>query len=231
MDDISARLQRLRARISAAEERFGRPAGAVTWIAVTKGQAAAAVAAVAAAGQRRFGESYVQEALPKMEALADAGLEWHFIGRLQSNKARFIAPRFAWVHSIDNLKIAAALNAQRPAELPRLNVCIQVNASGEGQKGGVEPVHAAALADAIGGMERLCLRGVMAIPAPSEESAAQRRAFKLVYDIYRTLQARLPALDTLSMGMSHDLEAAVAEGATLLRIGTALFGPRPPKQA
>lgn len=227
MDDIAARLARVQGRIRAAEERFHRPPGSVGWIAVSKGQPAAAIAAVAAAGQNRFGESYVQEALTKQEAPAGDGREWHFIGRLQSNKAKLIARRFAWVHSVDGIKAAAALHAQRPAGLPPLNVCIQVKVSGEAQKGGIEPAHAAALADAIDAMERLRLRGVMAIPAPSDDCAAQRRAFKLVYDTYRALQATRPALDTLSMGMSHDLEAAVAEGATLLRIGTALFGPRP----
>lgn len=227
MSDIKDRLDAVRRRIAAAEAQYDRPAGSVALLAVSKGQPATAVAAAAAAGQRLFGESYVQEALPKIEALAGEGLEWHFIGRLQSNKAKFIGRRFAWVHSLDNLKAAEALDRHRPAGSPPLNVCIQVNACGERQKSGVAPERVPALAEAVAGLARLRLRGLMTIPVPSDDFSEQRHAFGIVAERWRQCRAAGLALDTLSMGMSRDLEAAICEGATIVRIGTAVFGPRP----
>ena len=199
---------------------------ALTLIAVSKAQPAERLAELADLGQRDFGESYVQEALPKLDALEGRGLIWHFIGPLQSNKTRPIAERFDWVHSVDRLKIAERLSAQRPAGLPPLNVCLEVNISGEASKGGVLPADLAALAQAVTTLPRLRLRGLMAIPAPSDDSATQRAAFHLLHKLLGQLRAAGLDLDVLSMGMSDDLEAAIAEGATHLRIGTALFGAR-----
>jgi len=184
------------------------------------------VRALADVGQREFGENYVQEALEKQAALRDLPLEWHFIGPIQSNKTRAIAENFSWVHSIDRLKIAERLSAQRPPGLPPLQVCVEVNVSGEASKGGVAPAELPALADAVSKLSGLRLRGLMAIPAPAQEVAAQRAAFRQVREALDALVARGHALDTLSMGMSGDLEAAILEGATIVRIGTALFGER-----
>jgi len=178
-------------------------------------------------GVRRFGENYLQEALQKIEALADLDLEWHFIGPIQSNKTRAIAEHFDWVHSVDRLKIARRLNEQRPAALAPLNVCLQLNVSAEQSKSGAEPAQLAALAAEVAALPRLRLRGLMAIPAATEDVARQRAAFRCMGEAQAQLQAAGLELDTLSMGMSGDLEAAIAEGATLVRIGTALFGPRP----
>ncbi len=214
-----------------AEQRYGRPAGSVALLAVSKQQPATAIAEVAAAGQTRFGENYLQEALPKMAALAEgeqAELEWHFIGPIQSNKTRLIAENFAWVHSVDRLKIAQRLSMQRPGELEPLNLCLQVNISGEASKSGVEPAELAELAMAVAALPRLRLRGLMAIPAPCDDFAEQRRACARLREWQEQLAGSGLLLDTLSMGMSDDLEAAIAEGATLVRIGTAIFGPRQP---
>jgi len=185
-----------------------------------------AVRAVAACGQQAFGENYAQEALAKMVALAGLPFEWHFIGPVQSNKTRQIAENFAWVHSVDRLKIAERLSAQRPSSLPPLSVCIEVNVSGEASKGGVAPAELAALVDAAGKLPGLAVRGLMAIPAAETDPAAQRAAFRQVRALFDDLVARGHALDTLSMGMSADLEAAILEGATIVRVGTALFGSR-----
>lgn len=218
-------LAAVRARMARAERNAGRPADSSELLAVSKGFPPRAIRALADAGQRRFGESYLTEALPKMAELADLGLEWHFIGPLQSNKTRAVAEHFAWVHSIDRLKTAQRLNDQRPPALPPLQVCIQINISGETQKSGAAPEEASALIRAVAQLPRLRLRGLMAIPAPDPDSARRRAAFRRLHDIYRT-HAADHALDTLSMGMSDDLEDAIAEGATLLRVGSALFGER-----
>lgn len=196
-------------------------------LAVSKTKPAAALREAYAAGLRDFGENYLQEALGKQQELADLPLSWHFIGPIQSNKTRAIAEHFAWVHSVDRLKIAQRLSEQRPAELPPLNICIQVNVSGEASKSGCTPADLPDLARAISALPRLQLRGLMAIPEPTEDRAAQEAAFAAVQALNNQLRDNLNLpLDTLSMGMSHDLEAAIAQGATWVRIGTALFGAR-----
>lgn len=224
--EFADRLRAVRDRIHAAEQRFQRPPGAVRLLAVSKTQPVTAVAAMAAAGQTGFGENYVQEALDKMTELAALALEWHFIGPIQANKTRPIAERFAWVHSVDRLKLAERLSAQRPVSLPPLNVCLQVNIDREPTKHGLDPAEVSAIAAAVAVLPRLRLRGLMAIPAPTTDFAAQRPAFARLRILQDQLTAAGLALDTLSMGMSDDLEAAIAEGATLVRVGTALFGPR-----
>ena len=218
----AARLAAVRARIAAAERAAGRPPGAVTLIAVAKTRSAGEIRAMADAGVRDIGENYLQEALGKQDALADPDLCWHFIGAVQSNKTRILAERFAWVHTVDRLKIARRLSEARPAELPPLNLCVQVNLDAEPTKAGVAPEQAAALVEAVAALPRVRMRGLMAIPAPRMDAAAQREALAGL----ARLAATLPELDVLSMGMSDDLEAAVAAGATHVRIGTALFGPR-----
>lgn len=195
-------------------------------LAVSKTRGAEEVRAAAALGLRDFGENYVQEGLAKIESLTGLNLCWHFIGPIQSNKTRAIAEHFDWVHSVDRLKIAQRLSAQRPAQLPDLQVCLQVNISGEDSKSGVDPTELTALATAVAQLPRLQLRGLMAIPAPSDTLARQREPFARLRNALVELQATLPMLDTLSMGMSGDLEAAIAEGATIVRVGTDLFGPR-----
>lgn len=224
--DFVGRRQAVLARIRAAEQRFQRPAGAVRLLAVSKIQPTAAMIALAAAGQCCFGENYVQEALDKIAELAALRLEWHLIGPLQANKTRTVAENFAWVHSVDRLKIAERLNAQRPADLPPLNVCLQVNIDREPAKHGLDLGAVATVAQAVAELPHLRLRGLMAIPAPAADFAAQRRPLARLRELQESLNAAGLALDTLSMGMSDDLEAAIAEGATLVRIGTALFGPR-----
>lgn len=226
MTSISANLQALRSRICAACVAAGRPAEAVRLLAVSKTWPAASVREAAAAGQQAFGENYVQEAVEKVAELADEGLEWHFIGPLQSNKTRLVAENFAWVHTVDRLKIAERLAAQRPSELPPLQVCIQVNVSGEASKSGCAPDQAAALARAVAGLTTLRLRGLMAIPEPCDDTRLQRNRFALLRQLRERINEEGLALDTLSMGMSHDLEAAIMEGATLVRVGTAIFGQR-----
>ncbi len=229
MTTASTRLQQVVARIRAAEQRFGRPPGSVTLLAVSKLHPVSAIAEVAAAGQTRFGENYLQEALDKMKALAGLDLEWHFIGPIQTNKTRGIAGHFDWVHSVDRLKVARRLSEQRPAGLAPLNVCLEVNISGEASKTGLQPAELGELAAAVAELPRLRLRGLMAIPAPSEDFVEQRRVCARLRECQEALRSSGFALDTLSMGMSADLEAAVAEGATMVRIGTAIFGPRPPR--
>lgn len=226
MTDVAARLAAVHARIRMLARRWGREPEHIALLAVSKTQPAGAVREALAAGQRRFGESYLQEALAKIEALADRDPEWHFIGPVQSNKTRDIAARFSWVHSVDRLKIARRLSEQRPATLPPLNVCLQVNISGEASKSGTTPAALPALARAIAGLPRLRLRGLMAIPAPAPDLARQREPYRRLREALDRLVADGLALDTLSMGMSGDLEAAIAEGSTLLRVGTAIFGPR-----
>ena len=195
-------------------------------LAVSKTWPADSVREAAAAGQRAFGENYVQEGVAKVEALAGLGLEWHFIGPLQSNKTRLVANSFAWVHSIDRLKIAERLSEQRDVHLPPLEVCIQVNVSGEASKSGVAPDDLPELARAVSALPRLRLRGLMAIPEPTSDVALQRARFASLRQLREQLNAGGLQLDTLSMGMSDDLEAAIAEGSTMVRVGTAIFGGR-----
>ena len=226
MTTIAARLDAVRARIAAAARHAGRDPADVKLLAVSKTWPAEAVREAAAAGQRAFGENYVQEGVDKVEALRALGLEWHFIGPLQSNKTRPVANAFDWVHGIDRLKIAERLSAQRDVHLPPLNVCIQVNVSGEDSKSGVAPDEAGALAHAVAALPRLRLRGLMCIPEPSADEAVLRARFAVLRGLYDGLRAAGLALDTLSMGMSHDLEPAIAEGANIVRVGTAIFGER-----
>lgn len=226
MTTIPANLQAVKQRIAAACAAAGRDAAEVALLAVTKTWPVAYVRAAAEAGQRSFGESYVQEAIPKIAALAALGLEWHFIGPLQSNKTRQVAESFDWVHSVERLKIAERLSAQRPAHLPPLNVCVEVNLSGEESKSGCRPEEAPALCRAVAALPNLRLRGLMAIPEPTEDAALARRRFAELRAMRDVLNAEGMRLDTLSMGMSHDLEAAISEGATIVRVGTAIFGER-----
>lgn len=225
------RLRAVQARIVQAAHDAGRADDSVRLLAVSKTFGADAVRALAACGQRAFGENYLQEALEKQALLGDLPLVWHFIGPIQSNKTRAIAERFSWVHGIDRLKIADRLSAQRPPDLPPLQVCIEVNVSGEASKGGVPVAELPALAEAVSKLPRLRLRGLMAIPAPTPDPDAQRAAFRQVREACEGLRAGGHALDTLSMGMSADLEAAILEGATIVRVGTALFGERTRKHA
>ena len=226
MATIEANLQAVRERIARAARACGRDAADITLLAVSKTFGANAVSAAQACGQHAFGENYVQEALEKITSLGDSALEWHFIGPLQSNKTRALTENFAWVHSVDRAKIAERLAAARPVELAPLQVCIQVNIGGEDTKSGIAPDDVAALAHAIGALPRLTLRGLMAIPPASDDVRVQRRHFAALREIKERLNAGGFALDTLSMGMSADLEAAIAEGATIVRIGTAIFGER-----
>ncbi|WP_324710714.1 YggS family pyridoxal phosphate-dependent enzyme [Pseudomonas citronellolis] len=223
MSTIAENIAKVRERIREAEQACGRPSGSVALLAVSKTKPAADIREAHAAGLDDFGENYLQEALGKQVELADLALTWHFIGPIQSNKTRPIAEHFHWVHSVDRLKVAERLSAQRPAHLPPLNVCLQVNVSAEASKSGCAPEELPALARAVAALPNLKLRGLMAIPEPTEDVAAQRAAFARLRELLTALNL---GLDTLSMGMSHDLEAAIAEGATWVRIGTALFGAR-----
>lgn len=223
MSTIAENISTLAERIHNAAQVSRRDPGSVGLLAVSKTKPASDLREAFSAGLRDFGENYLQEALGKQTELSDLPLIWHFIGPIQSNKTRAIAENFAWVHSVDRLKIAQRLSEQRPADLPPLNVCIQVNVSGEASKSGCAPEDLPALAQAIIALPNLRLRGLMAIPEPTDDSDEQNAAFAAV----RTLQDQLNLpLDTLSMGMSHDLEAAITQGATWVRIGTALFGAR-----
>jgi pyridoxal phosphate enzyme (YggS family) len=226
MDTIEKRLQAVKSRIARACAAHRRDPRDIVLVAVSKTFPPDAVRAAHAAGQRDFGENQVQEAVAKLEALADLDLVWHFIGPIQSNKTRPVAERFAWVHSIDRLKIAERLSAQRPERLPPLQACIQVNVSGEATKSGVAPEAAPALARAVALLPHLRLRGLMAIPEPTDDPALQRRRFEDLRALKDRLGAQGLALDALSMGMSDDLEAAIAAGATMVRVGTAIFGAR-----
>ncbi|MHA3734550.1 YggS family pyridoxal phosphate-dependent enzyme [Pseudomonas sp. Eth.TT006] len=223
MSTIADNILQVSSRIQTATQAAHRPENSVQLLAVSKTKPAEALREAYAAGLRDFGENYLQEALGKQLELADLPLIWHFIGPIQSNKTRAIAEHFDWVHSVDRLKIAQRLSEQRPAELPPLNICIQVNVSGEASKSGCTAADLPALAEAISALPRLKLRGLMAIPEPTDDRAAQDAAFAAVQRLQASLN--LP-LDTLSMGMSHDLESAIAQGATWVRIGTALFGAR-----
>ena len=224
MNAIADGLADVRRRLAEAERRAGRAEGSVGLVAVGKTWPASALAEAYRLGQRDFGENYLQEALAKQDGLQGSDIVWHFIGPIQSNKTRPLAERFHWVHGVDRLKIAQRLSEQRPSDLPPLNVCLQVNVSGEDSKSGVALAGLKPLAEAVAGLPRIKLRGLMAIPAPSEDFEEQRRAFRALRLALEDLA--LEGLDTLSMGMSHDLEAAVLEGATLVRVGTAIFGER-----
>ncbi|TAK41147.1 MAG: YggS family pyridoxal phosphate-dependent enzyme [Betaproteobacteria bacterium] len=226
MGAIRANLQAVNARIARAAQAAGRDARAVRLLAVSKTHPAALVDEAYQAGQLAFGENYVQEALQKMDALARLPLEWHLVGPLQSNKTRLVAERFAWLHTLESDRIARRLSAQRPASLPPLEVLLQVNISGEATKSGIAPERAPALAQAVAALPRLRLRGLMAIPEPSPDGVVQRARFRAVRQLFEHLVREGLALDTLSLGMSDDLEAAVAEGSTLVRVGTAIFGAR-----
>lgn len=223
---IADNISEVRARVARAARACGRDPQAITILAVSKTFDHLAVKEAMQAGQRDFGENYLQEALDKQQAVAQPGLIWHFIGPIQSNKTRGIAENFAWVHSLDRLKIAERLSAQRPVSAPPLNVCIEVNVSGEASKSGVLPEALGPFADEVTLLPQLKLRGLMAIPAPTPDPVRQRAAFRQVRELFDSLNQRGSHLDTLSMGMSADLEAAIAEGATLVRIGTAIFGLR-----
>ena len=226
MSSIAEHLNAVLARIQKAENRFQRLSGSVTLLAVSKTKPATMIAAAATAGQRHFGESYLQEALEKITALANLPLNWHFIGPVQANKTRRIAEHFCWVHSVDRLKIANRLSEQRPDHLPPLNVCLQVNISREANKHGLRIEELSQVAHAVAKLPRLRLRGLMAIPAATNEFAAQRRPYGQLRELQQKLISSVLSLDTLSMGMSADLEAAIAEGSTIVRIGTAIFGSR-----
>lgn len=239
MSRIADNMQGVHARIADAAEKVSRDVQTISLLAVSKTFDAQAVLAAAQAGQREFGENYLQESLEKIDELArlqnngdmpagvDASLlKWHFIGPIQSNKTRPLAEHFDWVHSVDREKIAQRLSEQRPPQLPPLNICIQVNISGEDSKSGVAPADVAALARTIAGLPRLRLRGLMAIPRAADAFEAQRVPFRALHMLYLQLQKEGLPLDTLSIGMSADLEAAIAEGATIVRIGSAIFGQR-----
>lgn len=227
---VAGALAAVRERIAAAERRFDRAPGSVSLVAVAKTKPASLIREAWEAGQRQFGENFVQEAIAKLDELSrlsgPGGIEWHFVGALQANKSRTVAERFDWVQTVDRLRIARRLSDQRPAWLPPLNVCLQVNVSEESTKSGVRIDEAAELAAAVAELPRLRLRGLMTIPLPCAGFERQRAVLRPLVDVYERLRGDGLALDTLSMGMTDDLEAAVAEGATMVRIGTAVFGPR-----
>ncbi|WP_313654881.1 YggS family pyridoxal phosphate-dependent enzyme [Pantoea sp.] len=227
MTSIQQNLQQVRQRIAAAAARCGRASEEITLLAVSKTKPASAVEAAFAAGQTAFGENYVQEGVEKVQALAaHPELVWHFIGPLQSNKSRLVAENFAWCHTIDRPRIAQRLNDQRPATLPPLNVLIQVNISDENSKSGIMLEAVSGLAEQIAGLPRLRLRGLMAIPAAESDYARQLAVCQQMAEAFRQLQQQYPDIDTLSLGMSDDMEAAIAAGSTMVRIGTAIFGAR-----
>jgi PLP dependent protein len=229
MSSIPANLQQVGGRIAASCAAARRPVQSVTLLAVSKTQPSSAVRDAFNAGQRSFGENYVQEALDKIAALQDlrADVQWHLIGPLQSNKTKAVAEVFDWVHSVDRLKVAERLSAQRPSTMAPLNVCLQVNVSGEATKSGVMPADVAALAQAVARLPGLKLRGLMSIPEPTDDVAVQRQQHAMLAGLLRQLNAdHALHLDTLSMGMSADMDAAIAEGATIVRVGTAIFGAR-----
>nr|WP_297461148.1 YggS family pyridoxal phosphate-dependent enzyme [uncultured Halomonas sp.] len=229
---VSESLNATRQRLAQALRDANRPADDARLLAVSKTKPVVLIREAYACGQREFGENYLQEALDKQAELADLDdIVWHFIGPLQSNKTRDVAERFDWVHSLDRAKVAHRLSRQRPSALGPLNVCLQVNVSGEASKSGVAPQALDALADEVAALPNLCLRGLMTIPAPASDRAAQRQPLARLRQLQEALRQRLPQapLDTLSMGMSDDLEAAVLEGATLVRLGSAIFGARTPR--
>ena len=226
MNNLLECLQRVRREIAEAERQFGREPGSVKLLAVSKTRAAGDVLVLAQLGVSDFGENYVQEARGKIGQLQEHPLRWHFIGPVQSNKTGQVAEHFDWAHSVDRIKVARRLNAARPAHRPPLNICIQVNVDAEATKSGIGPDEVEQLAGQILPLSRLNLRGLMALPAPTEDFAAQRRAFMKLRRLQERLNETGYRLDTLSMGTTNDMRAAIAEGATVIRIGTALFGPR-----
>lgn len=223
---LANNIAKLQQRVRLSAQKSQRSACDILALAVSKTRPAGDIRLAHSCGMNEFGESYLREALEKIEELQDLPLVWHFIGPIQSNKTRQIAAHFDWVHSVDRSKIARRLNEQRPPQLPPLQVCVQVNISGEASKSGADPAQLESLVEEIEALPRLQLRGLMAIPAPSSDTTAQRQAFAAVRERMQALRDLAPGMDTLSMGMSGDLEAAVAEGATIVRVGTALFGPR-----
>jgi PLP dependent protein len=227
---IAANLQALRAEIASAAAAAHRTEDSVTLVAVSKGHGAERVRAIAARGVTNFGESYLQEALPKIDSMRDLPLIWHFIGRIQANKSASIAAAFDWVHGVDRLKIAERLSAQRPHYAPPLQVCIQVAIAGESGKAGVEPALAAGLARSVRALPRLRLRGLMCILPAGQSGEDNRHAFHALALLLQQINAQVGGLDTLSMGMSSDFREAIQQGATLIRVGTAIFGPRPNAQ-
>jgi PLP dependent protein len=226
MTTIASNLQAVRDAITATAAKAGRRAGEISLLAVSKTFPPEVLREAYQAGQTRFAESYVQEAMDKIAALQGLAIEWHFIGPIQSNKTRAIAENFSWVHSVDRVKVAERLSAQRPVHLPPLQVCLQVNISGETSKSGVPLPEVGALTHEIAKLPNLKLRGLMAVPAPSDDAAEQRLPFAQLRVLREQLNQQGLQLDTLSMGMSHDFPAAIAEGSTMVRIGTAIFGDR-----
>lgn len=224
MTTIAQRLKQIRSQISAAELAYNRRPGSVLLLAVSKAKPAEDIAAAYQAGQRHFGENYLQEALKKQQELGAYDITWHFIGPIQSNKTKPLAMHFDWVHSVDSLKIAERLNAQRPSGLPPLNICLQVNISDEQSKSGITLAELPQLCEQVSQLPNLKLRGVMAIPAPQQDFELQREPYKALCRAVAELHR--PDLDTFSFGMTGDLKAAIAEGSTIVRIGTALFGER-----
>lgn len=224
MNPLEERILTVLSRIERAAVAVGRDPALVQLLAVSKGQPVSAVVAANQLGIRRFGENHLRDAIARINAVPDA--EWHFIGRLQSNKTREVAQRFAWVQSVDRERIATRLSEQRPEGAPELNVCLQVNMDGDTAKGGCKPADVPALADVVAALPRLRLRGLMTVPAIDHDTTALRAVFERTRDLYEECRAAGHALDTLSMGMSDDLEVAVAAGATMVRVGSALFGPR-----
>lgn len=225
--NLALRIRAVQQRVARAAAACGRSAQSVTILAVGKAQPVQMLAAAADAGLSDFGESYLNEALAKIAALQERPLTWHFVGRVQANKTRPIAESFAWVHTVDRLKVAERLAAQRPHHAAPLNVCVQVNLAAEATKGGATPAELPGLAAAVAALPRLKLRGLMCLPPPEQDPARQRYWFAQLRQLKDELNAHGAALDTLSMGMSDDFEAAIAEGATVVRLGTVLFGPRP----
>jgi pyridoxal phosphate enzyme (YggS family) len=226
MSPIQIRLANLQQRIDHAIQEYARPAGSVQLLAVSKTRPAEDIREAYSAGQHRFGENYLQDAVDKIEQLQDIDVEWHFIGRVQSNKTRLIAENFHWVHSVDTLKHALRLNQQRPDKLPPLNICLQINVDAEESKGGTTLQQSVELVEEIQQLPRLHLRGLMTLPAPATGLEEQRRPFRMLRELRDRIATPQLPLETLSMGMSADLEAAIAEGATMVRVGTAIFGPR-----
>lgn len=231
MTEIKSQLQQIHQQIAAATEKAGRREASVTLLAVSKTWPAERLREAVAAGQHCLGENYLQEALDKIKALADLDIEWHFIGPVQSNKTRDIAAHFDWVQSVDRLKIAQRLDSQRPTELRPLNICLQVNIDQEASKSGCHPQDVIPLAREIAALKQLRLRGLMIIPTQTSDHQQQLATFQRAHDLFAELQSEFSTVDTLSMGMSADMSAAIASGSTMVRIGTALFGQRASSQA
>jgi len=224
--NIPERLEQVKSEIRASEEKYAREAGSVKLLAVSKTQSAREILTAVGSGQQDFGENYLKEAVDKIQQIFHPDLCWHFIGPVQSNKTNQIAQLFQWVHSVDRIKIAKRLNDQRPGSLPPLNICAQVNISGEDTKAGIEPDELVNFAKELSSLPRLKLRGLMGFPAPSDDFQTQRKPFKVLRELYDKLSKEGFCVDTLSMGASHDMEAAIAEGSTIVRIGTNIFGSR-----